>query len=478
MSNKFFIVFVAFAAVVLAILAIPVAISQMPDPVQTEVAQIGVGVSLAEAGQERYWMHHESQGPNDPEPTWTKCMPESAWNGHDGHVGDWKGDRCDITPEPATEVPPTETPLPTIAASNTPEPTPTQFVPPTATNTAVVIPTNTPASTATTAATATSTLNPSATPTTAATATTGVTPTATATATTVSPTATATIASATATATSGTGTTPTATQIASATDQPGATATAGTGSTATLVAHVLTVQRPDVDCNGWSVRASVTPLGAEITYDPAAKGDWPDNSLVTIKVVATWPDGTQRIRNITVRMPADCEPDVVDICPNLQGPQAVVPEGLVIDDQGNCQPDGSGGGGEDELTPLAPEKPAECPKCTQQQQCCCCCQAPIVNVTVNPPDVNVTVTTPDNSAELAALDLKISDLNSKIDSLNAQLALANASVDNNDRLYNTVVWGIFALGVIIALGFLGVAIVIAITLPRLVRHTAESPETE
>jgi hypothetical protein len=38
------------------------------------------------------WIHHESQGVGDP--SWTRCMPESAWNGHRHHEGDWLGGGC------------------------------------------------------------------------------------------------------------------------------------------------------------------------------------------------------------------------------------------------------------------------------------------------------------------------------------------------------------------------------------------------
>jgi hypothetical protein len=38
------------------------------------------------------WIHHESQGQGDP--SWDKCMPVSAWNGHYRHDGDVWGDPC------------------------------------------------------------------------------------------------------------------------------------------------------------------------------------------------------------------------------------------------------------------------------------------------------------------------------------------------------------------------------------------------
>jgi len=44
--------------------------------------------STASASQKWIVIHHEAQGNHDE--TWTKCMPDDAWNGHDDHEGDWR----------------------------------------------------------------------------------------------------------------------------------------------------------------------------------------------------------------------------------------------------------------------------------------------------------------------------------------------------------------------------------------------------
>jgi len=80
----------------------------------------------AEDGQQWILLHHESQGEGDP--SWTACMPDDAWSGHDDHEGDWKegpfnNNRCEED-EP-TSVPPTVTPVPTDVPTEEPTATPT-----------------------------------------------------------------------------------------------------------------------------------------------------------------------------------------------------------------------------------------------------------------------------------------------------------------------------------------------------------------
>jgi len=41
------------------------------------------------AAQQWIVLHHEAQGPNDPKPTYHKCMPDDNWSAHDGHIGDY-----------------------------------------------------------------------------------------------------------------------------------------------------------------------------------------------------------------------------------------------------------------------------------------------------------------------------------------------------------------------------------------------------
>lgn len=46
--------------------------------------------SFAAGPQMWIYIHHEAQGASDE--SFTKCMPDDAWNGHDDHVGDTKSD--------------------------------------------------------------------------------------------------------------------------------------------------------------------------------------------------------------------------------------------------------------------------------------------------------------------------------------------------------------------------------------------------
>ena len=55
------------------------------------------------AAQTFILIHHESQGNGDP--SWTKCMPDDAWNGHKNHEGDWKGGPCNPDPDPTQPAP-------------------------------------------------------------------------------------------------------------------------------------------------------------------------------------------------------------------------------------------------------------------------------------------------------------------------------------------------------------------------------------
>lgn len=60
----------------------------------TVLALLALTVGVVSAnGQVFRELHHESQGEGDP--SWTQCMPEAAWNGHDDHRGDWQGEVCD-----------------------------------------------------------------------------------------------------------------------------------------------------------------------------------------------------------------------------------------------------------------------------------------------------------------------------------------------------------------------------------------------
>ena len=106
---------------------------------------------VAQAGAKTSCMHHESQGGKN-DPTWTKCMPESAWNGHGGHDGDWvfhNHPNCTgatATPKPTktpkpTQVPPTDMPPTATQAppTKTSPPTPTKTAPPKVETTLVVV---------------------------------------------------------------------------------------------------------------------------------------------------------------------------------------------------------------------------------------------------------------------------------------------------------------------------------------------------
>lgn len=63
-------------------------------------------------------IHHEAQKPGDE--TYTKCMPLSAWNAHENHVGDWMGESCTPdTPEPSITATNTDIPYATSTKENT-----------------------------------------------------------------------------------------------------------------------------------------------------------------------------------------------------------------------------------------------------------------------------------------------------------------------------------------------------------------------
>ena len=60
----------------------------------TVLALLALTVGVASAqGQTFRWLHHESQGQSDP--SWTRCLPDDAWNGHQRHEDDWQGEVCD-----------------------------------------------------------------------------------------------------------------------------------------------------------------------------------------------------------------------------------------------------------------------------------------------------------------------------------------------------------------------------------------------
>ena len=91
------------------------------------------GYQVAGAGEGQKWilLHHESQGDPSDE-SWTKCMPDDAWSGHDDHEGDWKegpfdNNKCEES-DP-TEVPPTATTVPTDEPTATPTDAPPDQTP-------------------------------------------------------------------------------------------------------------------------------------------------------------------------------------------------------------------------------------------------------------------------------------------------------------------------------------------------------------
>jgi hypothetical protein len=64
-------------------------------------ALMWVGQARANGPQQWIIIHHENQG--NGQPTFTKCMPDDAWNGHDDHEGDYIVGPCnpeEPTPEP------------------------------------------------------------------------------------------------------------------------------------------------------------------------------------------------------------------------------------------------------------------------------------------------------------------------------------------------------------------------------------------
>lgn len=82
--------------------------------------------------EERVIIHHEAQGKGDQ--SWSKCMPLSAWNGHEHHKGDWKGNTCGEA-EPTVQSTATKVALPTGTTQVIATPTrikPTGIVLPTA----------------------------------------------------------------------------------------------------------------------------------------------------------------------------------------------------------------------------------------------------------------------------------------------------------------------------------------------------------
>jgi hypothetical protein len=88
-----------------------------------------------------------------------------------------------------------------------------------------------------------------------------------------------------------------------------------------------------------SDRTTAVPVGS--TVAKYATGSFTEKlagttkGTVTLNVKGNWPsDRTLRLRTASVTMPSACSPP--DVCPNIDGNQATVPNGYVKDASGNC----------------------------------------------------------------------------------------------------------------------------------------------